>query len=52
MEIIPEMVEVGIMIRCVIYRKLKRYAITVIEIALYDYPKTGKLHRIAKKSKL
>ena len=52
MKIIPEIVETGIMIRWVIYRKQRRYAITAYEIALYTNPKTGKLQKIAKMSKL
>ena len=51
-EIIQEIVEIGIMIRWVIYEKKKRYATTANEISLYTYPKTRKLHRIPKKSKL
>ena len=42
-EIILEIVEIGIMIR---------WVITVNEFTLYTYLKTGKLQRIAKKSKL
>ena len=43
MEIIPEIVEIGIMIR---------WVITVNEFTLFTYLKMAKLQRTAKKSKL
>ena len=39
----PEIAEIGIKSRWVIYGKKKRYAITANEIVMFTYPKTGKL---------